>query len=98
MAEPKPDRVRVSGPLASFADGFCVHLVEQGYSLGSAQFHLQLLAHVSGWMEGEGLAVDELSPGVVERFLVERRHRGYASSISPRGLRPAAGLSGAADR
>ena len=34
MAEPAPDRVRVNGPLAAFADGFLVDLVEQrGYRL-----------------------------------------------------------------
>ena len=30
MDEPVFDDVRVSGPLASFADGFRVHLAEQG--------------------------------------------------------------------
>ncbi|MGB0094239.1 MAG: hypothetical protein WBP81_17130 [Solirubrobacteraceae bacterium] len=36
MAKPAPDRVRVSGPLAVFADGFFVELVEQGYRLWPA--------------------------------------------------------------
>lgn len=104
MAESRPDRVRVAGPLASFAEGFCARLVEQGYTPWSAQFHLQLLAHMSRWMEGEGLDVSELSPGVAERFLVDRRRQGYVSRISPRGLRPLLGyldglgvLSAAAD-
>ena len=88
MTEPRPDRVRVSGPLAAFADGFRVRLVERGYSLTSVQFHVQLLAHLSRWMQAEGLEVSGLSPGVVERFLVERRREGYASRISPRGLCP----------
>ena len=91
MTEPRPDRVRVSGPLAAFADDFRMHLVERGYSLASVQFHLQLLAHLSRWMQAEGLEVGGLSPGVVERFLVERRREGYVRSISPRGLRPLLG-------
>jgi len=91
MARPRPDRVRVIGPLASFADGFCVHLVERGYSLGSAQFHLQLLAHLSRWMQAEGVDVAGLAAGTTERFLAERRRQGYASRISPRGLRPLLG-------
>lgn len=47
MTEPRPDRVRVSGPLALFAEGFGVQLVEEGYTPCSVQFHLQLLAHLS---------------------------------------------------
>jgi integrase/recombinase XerD len=88
MAEPRPDRVRVSGPLASFADGFGAHLVDQGYTPWSVQFHLQLLAHLSRWMQAEDVDVGAFSAEVVERFLVERRRQGYASRISPKGLRP----------
>jgi len=49
--QPAPERVRVSGPLVRFADGFRVGLLEQGYSLWGAQEQLYLLAHVSRWME-----------------------------------------------
>jgi integrase/recombinase XerD len=88
MTEPRPDRVCVTGPLMAFAGGFHACLVERGYSLTSVQFHLQLLAHLSRWMQAKGLDVDGLSVGVAERFLAERRGQGYASRISPRGLRP----------
>lgn len=88
MTEPRPDRVRVTGPLVPFADGFHAHLVERGYSLTSVQFHLQLLANLSRWMEAERLDGLGLSAAVLERFLAERRRRGYAKRISPRGLRP----------
>jgi integrase/recombinase XerD len=91
MAEPAPDRVRVSGPLGLFAGGFRVHLVEQGYSLWSAQFQLLLAAHLSRWMEAEGLDVTELTPLVVERFLAERRRQGYVTKLSPKGIRPLLG-------
>ncbi len=90
MTEPRPDRVRVSGPLALFADGFRMQLVEQGYTAGSVQFQLQLLAHLSGWMKDRSVAVGELSPLLVERFLVDRRRR-YASRISLKGLCPLLG-------
>ena len=102
MTEPRPDRVRITGPLMAFAVGFHAYLVERGYSLTAVQFHLQLLAHLSRWMQAEGLDVDGLSVGVGERFLAERRSQGYASRISPRGLRPlldylrAVGVSGGA--
>jgi len=77
--------------LASFADGYCAHLVAQGYSPRSAQFHLQLLAQLSGWMQAEGLDVAGLVPGAVERFWAERRRRGDVSRITQGRLRPLLG-------
>ena len=91
MTSPRPDRVRVSGPLLSFAEGFGMLLVEQGYTPCSVQFQLQLLAHLSRWMEAGGLEVGEFSPTIVERFLAERRRQGYASRISVKGMRPLLG-------
>ena len=38
MTEPMPDRVRVSGPLALFADGFRGQLGEQGYTSCGCSF------------------------------------------------------------
>jgi hypothetical protein len=87
-SDPAPDRVRVSGPLTPFPAGFCVHLLEQGYSLWSAQFHLQFLAHVSRWLDAEGLGVSGLTPQAVDRFLAERRRQGYAARLSPNAVRP----------
>jgi integrase/recombinase XerD len=91
MTRPRPDRVRVSGPLLSFAEGFRTQLVEQGYTPCSVQFQLQLLAHLSRWMEAGGVVVGEVSPAMVERFLAERRQQGYASRISVKGMRPLLG-------
>jgi site-specific recombinase XerD len=90
MTVPMPDRVRVSGPLALFADGFHVELGAQGYAPYGVQFQLQLLAHLSRWMQAQGIDVGELSPVIVERFLAERRGQ-YASGISLKGLRPLLG-------
>jgi integrase/recombinase XerD len=91
MTQPRPDRVRVSGPLLSFAEGFGMQLVEQGYAPCSVQFQLQLLAHLSRWMQAGGVEVGELSPAMVDRFLAERRQSGYASRISLKGMRPLLG-------
>src|SRR3989304_5636954 len=51
-----PSRVRVSGPLEPYALGFAAELSRVGYSRDSAAFQLRLMAHVSGWLAGEGLA------------------------------------------
>jgi site-specific recombinase XerD len=91
MTEPRPDRVRVSGPLSPFAEGYSGHLAALGYLPASVRTHLELLAQVSRWMECEGLDVRALSPRAVERFRIERRHRGYVSKLSPTKLRPLLG-------
>lgn len=85
--QPAPDRVRVSGPLVGFADGFRVDLLAQGYSLWGAQEQLYLLAHVSRWMESEGLEAAALTPKTLERYFVWRRRQGYRHSLSPLSLR-----------
>jgi site-specific recombinase XerD len=85
--QPAPERVRVSGPLVRFADGFRVDLLEQGYSRWGAQEHLYLLAHVSRWMESEGLEVEALTPDGLAQYFVWRRRQGYLSSLSPLSLR-----------
>ena len=85
--QPVPERVRVSGPLARFADGFRVDLIERGYSLWRAQEQLYLLAHVSRWMEAEGLELAVLTPATLERYFVWRRREGYRKSLSPLSLR-----------
>jgi integrase/recombinase XerD len=85
--QPAPERVVVSGPLARFADGFRVDLIERGYSLWRAQEQLYLLAHVSRWMEAERLELAGLTPANVERYFVWRRREGYRKSLSPLSLR-----------
>ena len=81
-----PSRVRVSGPLAQFAPGFCCELVRVGYTPVSAAAQLRLLAHLSRWLEGEGLGCDALSPRVLARFVEARVGSGYSSHRSGRSL------------
>jgi integrase/recombinase XerD len=59
-------RVRVAGPLAAFADGFGAELGRLGYSRFTAEAQLQLMAHVSGWLEDRGLEVGQLTMVRVE--------------------------------
>jgi integrase/recombinase XerD len=50
-------RVQAAGPLAAYADGFGAELDRLGYSRFTAVAELQLMAHVSGWLEDRGLEV-----------------------------------------
>lgn len=82
-----PDRVRVSGPLVRFADGFRVDLIERGYSLWGAQEQMYLLAQLSRWIEVEGLQLAALTPAMVDEYIVWRRGQGYLSGLSSKSLR-----------
>ena len=86
-----PRRVRVSGPLSACRDGFAEELAGQGYTAGSAQHQVWLLAHLSRWLDSRGLGVADLTPGRVEEFLEARRAAGYALEVSQRGLLPLLG-------
>jgi integrase/recombinase XerD len=83
-----PSRVRVSGPLEAFASGFAAELARLGYRRTPIVFQLQLMAHASRWLRGEGLAADELASEVVERFLAERRAAGYTNYVTARAMAP----------
>jgi len=60
-------RVRVSGPLERYAAGFAAALAGQGYTAVSAAFQLQLLAHLSRWLDAQGLDAWCLAPAEAER-------------------------------
>ena len=78
-------RVRVAGPLAAFADGFGAELERLGYSRFTVEAQLQLMAHVSGWLEERGLGAGELTAARVEEYLAYRRACGHVHRCSPRG-------------
>src|SRR3954466_12232004 len=86
-----PSRVRVSGPLEVFASGFVAELARLGYRRTPATFQLQLMAHVSRWLQSEGLGAGELTSEVVERFLAERRAAGYTNYVTARAMAPLLG-------
>src|SRR5438132_7298177 len=79
-----PRRVRVGGPLAEHAPGLAEELAGRGYSSERAARHLQLLAQLSRWLQGQGLAASDLSEETVARFLEARAAAGYAEKVSRR--------------
>jgi integrase/recombinase XerD len=81
---------RVLGPLAPFADGFVVELVERGYRPRSVGGQLELMAHLSRWLGEQGVGPDGLTAGMAERFLGVRRERDV-SLRSWRALDPLVG-------
>ena len=84
----RPSRVRITGPLAPHAVGFRQRLGQYGYTPNAASNQLQLMAHVSRWLEGCGLGLDELTPERVEEFLAHRRGEGYTLWLSTKAIVP----------
>jgi len=76
----------VRGPLAAYGEGFRESLLALGYRWGSAARQVQLMAHLSRWLDLQGLAPAGLTPEVVAQFLRTRRAEGYAGLLSARAM------------
>jgi len=81
-------RVRITGPLEPFGDGFAEELARRGYTPKSAAMLLRLMAHLSRWMVDEALDSHKLSPSQVERFVDARRAAGYTNHLTSKALQP----------
>ncbi len=69
----KVPRARVGGPLAAHAEAFRAELARLGYTPGSAENQMLVMARVSRWLAGEGLAGCDLSTIRVEQMLAAWR-------------------------
>ncbi len=77
----------VPGPLEQYAPGFRTWLLNKGYTPLTTVPQLQLMAHVSRWLEREGLAVAGLTEQEAGRFLAARYAAGTRWPKSLAGLR-----------
>lgn len=83
-----PTRARMTGPLTPFKPGFVAELQRQGYTPSGATAHVRLMAHVSRWLQGEGLEPGDFTSAAIERFRAARRAAGYSRHCSARALVP----------
>jgi integrase/recombinase XerD len=81
----------VPGPLAPFADGLRQDLAGRGYALDTVTDHVHLLADLSGWLAGRGLAAADLTGEATREFLGARRAAGHRSGVTARALAPVLG-------
>jgi site-specific recombinase XerD len=81
-----PLKVAVKGPLGPYAAGFCAALDGLGYASSSAVNVLKLVAHLSRWMEQEGLTVRELGSEEAGRYVAARHAAGYRHNPAAWGL------------
>jgi integrase/recombinase XerD len=80
--------VNVVGPLAAYAPRFGHELKDSGYTDLSVAGQLRLMAHVSRWLDREGIEVTALTPERIEAFCTARRAEGYTNLRTPRAIRP----------
>jgi integrase/recombinase XerD len=83
-----PTQVLFTGPLIPFAEGFAQELIKQGYRPHAATHQLRLIAHLSRWLGARGMAVEDITPAMLNKFLMARRLQGYALWRSPQALMP----------
>jgi len=81
----------MAGPLEPYAPGFGAELARVGYTRLSVRGQLGLVAHLSRWLDGEGLDVAALCGATVDAFLAARRAAGYTGFLTPKALRPLLG-------
>jgi hypothetical protein len=80
-------RVRMSGPLTPYVEGFAVELTAHGYTDLSLANQLRLMADWSRWLQSAKTLVDQIDHDVVARFLAKRR-RTHTQFITERALAP----------
>jgi integrase/recombinase XerD len=83
-----PRAVRIDGPLSTYLNGFSEELTGRGYTAVSAARHLRLMAHLSRWLDAEGLVAEDLTPVRVKEFLGARRAAGFTYRLSGHALVP----------
>lgn len=83
----RPKGVVWSGPLRGFGPGFMDELRRLGFAPQSVVGQARLAAHLSRWMDVQGLGVGELTWDRLEEFLVQRRAT-HASRYSRKALWP----------
>src|SRR3990172_11151929 len=81
-----PSRIQITGPLKSYVEHVWSELLAQGYTALSSRLLLNLMAHLSRWLEGIGLQARELTNKGIEDFLEKRREAGYTKHLSRRAV------------
>jgi integrase/recombinase XerD len=80
-------RVRMSGPLTRYVEGFAAELTAHGYTDLSLANQLRLMSDLSRWLEAAKTPVDKIDHEVVARFLAKRR-RTHTQFITERAVSP----------
>ena len=81
-------RRRVRNPVTVLSNGFEEGLRRRGYAASTIWKQRRLLNDLIGWLDGQKLAMGELSMAQVDRFMAGRRAAGVRRLKTPRALGP----------
>ena len=81
---------RVEGILAPHASGFRLWLTERGYRPPTVEDHVWLMAHLSRWLDEQGIEPAAFTDEAAKRFQRARREH-YSHLTGSRALRPLLG-------
>lgn len=87
----EPKRRRGKNPVTALSNGLDEDLQRQGYAPGTIWKHRKLLNELSGWLQGQQLAMGELSMAQVDRFMADRRAAGVRKLKTRKALGPILG-------
>ena len=80
--------IRISGPLAGFAEGYGAELTQLGYAPASVRLQMKVFADLSDWLLNHGMVAADLRSSDLGRFLRDRRAAGYTRYASFKAVRP----------
>lgn len=80
-------RVRITGPLTCYADGFRTELTALGYTDLSLANQLRVVADLSRWLQARHISVEQIDRDSISAFLTKRR-RSHTHFVSERALAP----------
>ncbi len=78
--------VKVTGPLAPFADAYLQELKECGYASLTVGGKLRQLERLSRWLEVRGVTAGSLTRAMLDEFAAEQRALGYVAYCRRPGL------------
>jgi len=80
-------RVRMSGPLTRYVEGFAAELTAHGYTDLSLANQVRLMSDLSRWLETAKTPADKIDHDVIARFLANRR-RTHTHFTTERAVAP----------
>ena len=79
---------RGKNPVTALSKGLEEDLRRQGYAPGTIWKHRKLLNDLSGWLQGQQIAMGDLSMAQVDRFMADRRAAGIRKLKTRKALDP----------
>ena len=83
-----PIGIRISGPLAGFAEGYGAELTQLGYAPASVRLQMKVFADLSDWLSSHRVTAADLRRSDLDRFLCHRRATGHTRYASIGAVRP----------